>query len=396
MDKNNNMRKNILFSIVVCLFALGANAQCLPFSFVFTTTEASCPNNNDAVADVAVSGGMAPYIYAWSTGSGPQLTSAEDSLAPGNYSVIVADMMGCIDTGYVTINATPIPTPSICMVTVDAHSVNNFIYWDQSAYTNVDSFIIYRETAASVYSRIGAVSSDSLSQFEDTARSVGPANGDPNLASYRYKIQILDTCGNYGAMSPYHSTIYIIDNGAGEFSWAVPYTIEGAANPVTSYILLCDTANVDNWGPVQAVPGSDTLANDPGFSNHSSIANWRVKTAWGISCTPTRTTVNTTRSNIKHGSALSTGIISENLPGSIAIYPNPAREEFSIALPPGIKTAGLRIENMMGQLLYEETINASGTSGISKQINISGYAKGIYLISVESNGNKAFKKLVVD
>lgn len=388
------MIKKLLFSLFLCLLILGTKAQC-NLNLVFTTTQASCPNSNDAMANVTVNGGMAPYVYQWSSEPGPQFTSGVDSLMPGTYSVIVTEMMGCVDTGYVTITAVPTPTPSICMVTVDAHSVNNFIYWDQSAYTNVDSFIIYRETAPSVYSRIGAVSSDSLSQFEDTARSVGPANGDPNLASYRYKIQILDTCGNYGPMSPYHSTIYIIDNGLGEFSWAVPYTIEGSPNPVTNYILLCDTANVDIWGPVQAVPGNDTLANDPGFSNHASIANWRVKTAWSISCTPTRTTVNTTRSNIKHGSALSTGIAEAGMTGPVLVYPNPAKEEVTIALPPDIKIAKIRIENMMGQLLFNETISA-GASGISKQINVAGYAKGLYLISVESNESKVFKKLIVN
>ncbi|MCW3103138.1 MAG: hypothetical protein JWO09_1578 [Bacteroidetes bacterium] len=382
---------------MILLTGTFAKAGCPTLTLTFTTTDASCPNNNDGSATVSVTGGTGTYTYLWSVSAGAQTTATATGLMPGSYSVTVMDGSGpsCFVIGNVTVSAPAVPTPSICMVTVDGHSVNNFVYWDQTPYTNVDSFIIYRETSSSVYSRIGAVSSDSLSQFEDTARSVGPANGDPNLASYRYKIQILDTCGNYGPMSLYHSTIYIVDDGLGEFSWSAPYTIEGTPNPVTNYVLLCDTANVDVWGPVQTVPGTDSVANDPGFPTHGSIANWRVKTAWGISCTPTRATVNTTRSNIKHAGLVTTGIAALKDGGSMVMYPNPATAEVIIGLSPDIKNAKLRIVNIVGQLMLEERLEASGTA-ITSRIDVSGYAKGVYLVSVESNGLKTYKKLVVN
>jgi hypothetical protein len=280
------------------------------------------------------------------------------------------------------------------MVTSDGGSVNNIIYWDKTAYSNVDSFIVYREVSTSVYARIAAISNDSLSEYTDTSRHVGPANGDPNVGSYRYKLQIRDSCGNYGPLSPYHNTIYIIDAGSGQFTWSIPYTIEGASNPVSNYILLCDTANVNVWGPVGIVAGTQSSATDPGFANHSNIANWRVKTAWSINCTPTRTTVNTTRSNIKHA-ALSTGILNAALGTAVVVYPNPATEEVTIGLSPDIRSAVIRIENLLGQLILTENVTADGNSGTSKKINISSYPKGVYLVSIESAGSKTFKKLVV-
>jgi hypothetical protein len=280
------------------------------------------------------------------------------------------------------------------MVTVDGQSVYNYIYWDQTLYSNVDSFIIYRETMPSVYSRIGSVSSDSLSEFKDTARSIGPADGNPNLRSHKYKIQILDKCGNYSALSPYHSTIYITDDGLGMFSWSSPYAIEGGANPVLNYILLCDTANIDFWIPVQTVSGTASSAIDPGFANHSSIANWRVKTAWAISCTPTRATVNTTRSNIKHG--LSVTSINELSFGSVAVYPNPANDLVSIGLSPEAGSVLVKFENSLGQLILTETVEASASKGTTKQFDVSSFPKGIYFISLESADKKVFKKLIVD
>jgi hypothetical protein len=386
------MKKNLLFILMGILITGASIAQgpCTPFTFSFTTTEASCPNNNDGTADVMVSGGSGPYIYWWSSEATVQSTSMVDSLLPGAYSVIVSDMLGCIDTGFVTVTSMPAEMPAICMVTANGNSTYNIVYWDKTLYTTVDSFIVYREVMPGAYSRIAAVSNDSLSEYIDTSRSVGPANGDPNLASYRYKIQILDTCGNYGPMSLYHNTIYITNEGAGEFAWSMPYTIEGMANPVTNYILLCDTANVDVWGPVSTVSGTDTTAVDPGFATHGSIANWRVKTGWPITCTPTRATVNTSRSNIKQAS-MSVGISTEMLSASVAVYPNPASDQVSVSISPDIKSATIRIINVLGQQVMSDVVN----SGVTKQIDVSNYAKGLYTIVIENKETRTYKKLLV-
>ncbi|HEX8514576.1 MAG TPA: T9SS type A sorting domain-containing protein [Bacteroidia bacterium] len=283
----------------------------------------------------------------------------------------------------------PVETPSICMVTCDGASVNNIVYWDKTAYTSVDSFIIYRETAPFVYTRIGAVSKDSLSEFHDTARSIGPANGDPDLASYKYKIGIRDTCGIYGPLSLYHSTIHITDNGSGMFSWSQPYTIEGLPTPVTNYVLLCDTANVDVWGPVQTVGSAASSAIDPGFANHASIANWRVKTLWSIECTPTRATVNTTRSNIKNG--VNTNGIKDVIPESIFIvYPNPASGYVNVSFSPGISSAFIRIINVLGQEVFSKA-QVAGTI----TLDVQEFSKGMYTVIIENDGKKTFSKLII-
>ena len=291
----------------------------------------------------------------------------------------------------------PTPTPSICMVTCDGASVNNIIYWDKTGLTHVDSFIVFREVTAGVYKQIGAVPNDSLSQFTDTSRSIGPANGDPNIASYRYKIQIRDSCGFVGGLSPYHNTIYITDAGAGQFDWSVPYSIEGSGSPVISYVLLCDTLGTGtSWGPVATVSSSSSSAIDPTFASHSSIANWRVKTAWGISCTPTHASINTTRSNIKHP-ALALGILSATeLNKTIAVYPNPANGMVTIELTALVQKMSIKIINVLGETIYEENINNTVAGKISKQLDLSAYAKGLYTVSIESAGAKVFKKLIVN
>jgi hypothetical protein len=381
----------LLFTVSFTCVTFTTVAQCTGFTFTSSTTNSSCPNANNGAATVTATGGVMPYTYVWSSTAGNQFGTTASNLLPGVYTVTAVDAMGCIDSESVTIVAMPVPTPTICMVTCDANSVNNYVYWDQTLYTNVDSFIVYREVSPSVYARIGAVSADSLSEFYDTTRSVGPANGDPNIASYKYKLQIRDTCGNYGALSPYHSTLYITDDGLGMFSWALPYTIEGLPNPVNNYVLLCDTANINFWTPVQTVAGTLSNASDPGFANHSNIANWRIKTGWNITCTPTRATVNTTRSNIKSGSALTTGLSETPVYGSMVVYPNPASGIVTIGLSPDINSARIKIESVLGQVVFDERLEGV----VIKQLNVESYRKGIYLITVESKGEKQHKKLVI-
>jgi hypothetical protein len=191
------MKKNILFIALISVMYLLSNKAvaggCLPFSFTVSTDTASCPYFDNGSATVTATGGMAPYTYLWSASAGSQVGSTATNLPSGNHTVIVTDMMGCIDSITVTIYEFTVPAPDICMVTCDGSSTNNIIYWDKTMYAIADSFIVYREVSPSVYSRIAAISRDSLSEYVDTSRSVGPANGDPNIASYRYKLQLVDT-----------------------------------------------------------------------------------------------------------------------------------------------------------------------------------------------------------
>ena len=66
--------------------------QPMQLSAIVTVTSPLC-NGSTGSASVAVSGGTAPYTYAWSTGSA--LTSI-NGLAAGNHSVTVTDSRGCI------------------------------------------------------------------------------------------------------------------------------------------------------------------------------------------------------------------------------------------------------------------------------------------------------------
>ncbi|WP_207493447.1 gliding motility-associated C-terminal domain-containing protein [Aridibaculum aurantiacum] len=70
-------------------------------------THTTCANNNGTAA-VAVTGGTAPYDFAWSPGGAT--TSAINGLAAGKYVVTVTDEQGCIAKDSVVINPSTKPT----------------------------------------------------------------------------------------------------------------------------------------------------------------------------------------------------------------------------------------------------------------------------------------------
>jgi hypothetical protein len=329
---------------------------------------------------------MSGVTYLWSTS---QTTSSITVSSPGIYNVTVTNSSSCTATSSYTV-ASNVTTPAICIVTNDSASINNIIMWDKTSYPSADSFIVYRETGSNVYSRIGAVSKDSLSQFIDVNRAVGPANGDPNIGYYHYKLQMRDVCGNYSQLSPYHSTVFFADLHTGVFSFNI-YDVEGQPTPVSNFYLYRDSANIGDWRVVGSVAGTTTLINDPNYSTYQSIANWRVY-ADGFTCTPTlRAGHNSTagavvksKSNICNNRTTGSnpfGVASSQL----TVYPNPGNGNF--VLKSEKELGVVTIYNSLGEIVYQtKTQVANFTIDISKQ------PAGIYILQAQGKYLRLIKE----
>jgi hypothetical protein len=282
--------------------------------------------------------------------------------------------------------------PQICMVTVDDSSTHNIIYWDKTNILYADSFRIYREDVTNVYHQIGTVPYNSLSEYHD----YDPA-ADPNTTTKRYKISSVDSCGNESALSPYHNTISIIGNGVGQFSWPILYTIENGPNPVNNYVLMVDSLNNGNWVQIASTAGTQQVINDIHYSDYASVANWRVETVWGISCTSTLRMANPnntqaavvkSKSNISNNRQTS-GIRNDNA-GKMTIYPNPTSGIFTINLAPGFAgKSTIKIYSMLGAEVYSEVI-----SGAHAQIDLSNFENGAYTVQVISGAGVMTHRLV--
>ncbi|PCH66765.1 MAG: hypothetical protein COC01_07325 [Bacteroidetes bacterium] len=74
---------------------------CNTFNLTSSTTDATCNAGSDGSADVAVTGGTAPYTFAWTNGSTDSINA---NLVAANYTVTITDNDGCDTTATIIIN----------------------------------------------------------------------------------------------------------------------------------------------------------------------------------------------------------------------------------------------------------------------------------------------------
>jgi len=293
--------------------------------------------------------------------------------------------------------STLIIAPDICLVSADSVSGDyNVIYWDKTtyAYNGVANFILYRETSTGVYKKIGSQPYSRLSEFVDTARSIGPANGDPNIGSFKYTLQIMDTSGTYSLMSPYHKTAYF-QNSTGTFNWNIYEVGSAGTTPVSNCYLMRDDNSTNIWHSIGAVSGTGTTLNDPNFSTFQNTASWRVDQD-GFNCTPTLRLANgnnsTMAAHVKSHSNQTNNRTSgiEKITNSqqISVYPNPANTNFIVETTLTEKQQ-LQLVDVTGKIVFSQTITGKTT------IDASLLNDGVYNITIIGNGSVANKKLVI-
>jgi hypothetical protein len=333
-----------------------------------------------------------------STALSPTVTAGAGLMT---YVVTATLNNGCVVNGNSTISSYA-QTPNICIVTVDSLGYNNEIYWEKTLYPQADSFIVYRETSLNTYKRIGGVKYSSFSMYTDTNRSIGPANGNPNLTYYKYKLQIKDSCGNTSPMSLWHETIFIQDQLNGNFNWN-SYAIELSSPPISNYNLKRRDMTTGTETVVVSTVGN--LATDPQYNTFWPITTirWFVD-AIGFSCAPsiigppknnnntimlTKTKTKSNQSNDK----IATGINGYDLSNVIKVYPNPANDHINVDLNGLDKTeTTVEIKNMLGQLVYQ-------TKALNQYLNITteSISGGVYTVNIIQNSRTiATKKVVVE
>lgn len=337
-----------------------------------------------------------PASVAWSPAtnlsSATVLNPTVTAGASTNYTVNVTLSNGCIKTSTVNVSSYA-QTPDICQVTVDSLGNNNEIYWEKTLYPQADSFIVYREVSTNVYKRIAGLKYASFSMYVDTNRSIGPANGDPNLTYYKYKIQLRDSCGNLSPMSLWHETIFVQDQMNGNFNWNM-YAIESlTSTPVSNYNLKRRMVSTGTETLITSTTGG--LANDPSYNSF-----WPLNVKWfvdaiGFNCVPTAkimVTKTKTKSN-QSNDKIALGIKGYSLNNSIKVYPNPANDILNVDLN-GLEKVETTIEirNVLGQLVYE-------THALNQflVINTASISGGVYTVNIlQNNKTLSIKKIVIE
>lgn len=295
----------------------------------------------------------------------------------------------------------PTSPPPICLVTVDSLSDNNIIVWDKPVNTPIDSIIIYRDTANNNYARIAAIPNDSatLSEFEDTVRALYSANGDPKITTWRYKIAISDTCGNISAMSPYHQSIFIQENG-GNFSWN-HYQIEGQPTPVpglSNYLFQRADSSTGNFATIVSLSSFSTAGTDPQYSTFQNTASWRVITQWSTQCSATNKSKNYNSSISNSSRILSVGYNELDNFEQFKVYPNPNRGVFTVEVERVKGIGEIKVFDVLGRVVYKTQAPSVKNQDprVEFQIDLSGQPAGVYNVQLSDEGILVNKKVVVE
>ncbi len=85
---------------------------------------------------------------------------------------------------------------------------------------------------------------------------------------------------------------------------------------------------------------------------------------------------------------------SSNNPLGVIIAPNPAQAEVFIKAhtPDAKQTSVLTMKDVLGKIIYEEILPATNT--IDKRLSLSGYAPGVYFISIGNNGRSSTVRVI--
>lgn len=79
--------------------------------------------------------------------------------------------------------------------------------------------------------------------------------------------------------------------------------------------------------------------------------------------------------------------LDDNLQTQISVYPNPVQANLHIDLPSNIIINKISVYDVLGKKVIE-------TYGNQRQINLSGVAKGLLLVKIETNDGVVVKKII--
>ena len=333
----------------------------------------SLSNTGSCVApSIVLKANGGPYqSYLWNTGITADTMIATSS---GNYNVIVTGSNGCqAKSTDFPVNISTLPVFPICLVTVDSSTNYNSIVWEKPTTLGVDSFFIYREgSQLNVYNKIGAKDKNEFSMFIDS-------NSNVNQQSYKYKVAVLDTCGNITLMSDYHKTIHLtVNQGIGNVWNLIWNAYEGFTYSSYNIYRGNNTGTLQLLTTISSANNSYTDVNPPANVNY-----YLVEAISPNGCFPTAKTLsqNSTISNF-------VSIISTNINETtwnkkpIYVYPNPSNGIYNIVCNINLNA---EITDVTGREIAKIK-NA-------KNIDISNQACGVYFLKL-SNEKGGLEKII--
>ncbi len=348
--------------------------------------------------------------YVWNLPYGATIISGDSTTSiTVNYSAYSLSGFVTVAGGYggctgaptsMHVNFKPIPVVEICSATVDSLTQKTIISWQRATESYVNSYVIFREVAGA-FTAIDTVPNVPPASYLDTA-------SHPGLQSEKYKIAVLDSCGNVGDTSAIfeHRTIYLYGYvGAGSIAKLYWTDYVGNPDPNRFYNVMRDNNGTGNFSIIAANLPKTTLSYTDVSSGSFSNCRYYIDMFSDINCDPTlriMNSVTTSRSNIKNKSLLTdsitffTGIPTFPKPEpAFKIYPNPAKDIVNIVLQDASLKYGVSIYDMLGKEVLKSASTLYKNAEVV-QLPLNGLTRGLYFVRIKTAEKDYVSKLNVE
>ncbi len=364
------------------------------------------------LGSVPVSGYTISYtVNNGSTTSGPFPAPTVPTLAPGvptNFTFPVGANLSAAGnyTIVVTVTNPNDPDPSNNTIT---YTIAN------ATFPNIPPIFDF-EAPASGIAALRLVTNSKAAITEGAAAS-RPLNGQPATSS---KGMIMDANTATGWVIP-GGVVDPWSTNMDFFSAAyICFAPQGAANPGTPLWLSFDlkqtyktaNANTNFRVTVNGTPiGGNTVNNIPANTYRPPFSGVGGTTEWTkiyIDLTPYKNLPNIQLGlessvaepfangagpanlidNIRIQRVDPTGITNKAFQNNISVFPNPSNGVFSVSVP-SAKTYTLEVTDLTGRVIRTENVKGN------TQLDLSGNAKGVYMLKITSEGISGIQKLIV-
>ncbi len=380
-----------------------------------TVIDASCNGNNNGSISTAPSGGTPGYTYLW---NGGQTTSSRTGLAAGTYTVTVTDANGCsvVSTNVVAqpvvLGLTLTPTNVSCNGAGNGAIVSNvtggtapYTYLWNGGITTADRTglnpgnytLTVTDANGCVATQTTSITQPAILNISTSRTNVscfGGSNGTANAAAS-------------GGTSPY-SFAWTGPGGFNSTSQNLTGLFAGTYNVIVTDANGCTkTVNVVLTQP--AAPISATFNNNPGtLQVVPSGGTPFYSVRWNTGATTS--TISTTSGNTytvtvtdSKGCKGTFSTVAVRLAGvdpstdfPVSVYPNPTAGLLNIEFDAN-ETEVIRItlRDLSGRLILTDEKYAA--AGINKlNYDLTQYAGGMYLLSIEKNDAKGVVRIVIE
>jgi hypothetical protein len=335
--------------------------------------------------------------YKWTPATGlsndtiasPYATIAKTT----EYTLTVTNQSGCAATDKAKVFVTTLDKPAIDYVGVTSTN-KNILFWTKPNNPNAVSYILYRESnETNSYTKIGELTNNTISSFIDTLSF-------PDVQSNKYKMSVVDQCGNESPLSDPHKTMHLSINQGLNGTWNLIWEQYLGFN-VSTYNIYRGTNRTD-IRQIGSLSGSNSQFSDftapAGYVYYQveAVSAQQINAPSKIKSVVTNSDLTpkfTSRSNIATNKSGIDGVFElKDVSASMSIFPNPATQKFE-----------LKFNSNITENTYVKVIDIAGVSvkniPLSTNqliVDMSEFSNGVYFVFVQSNSFVAKQKLILE